>query len=469
MCNVSKKLSPSGENPSALMASMTASPIPASASTASNTVTVVVEDLVGGLSEVQQRGIGEKRELQKKVPYQNVTLAGTPLGQLLSASNSSLNMVGEAAASSNSQVFRAGGISQPQNSLAFQLEDKKAEESQSTNNAVKKVLHHEQQQQLQLLKKAALEAAACTKNSSNHSGQANSSASMASSTASLVLSGGCVINLMSASTENQVINVHHHHHHHFDNVSGKMTTLTTSSSELPGSNPVRKSQSSSRPPALLPLSSSSNDNDISSPQQQNISDLTVENIRNHQNQNFYVNLSNIARCLNMNKYLLEQCGFYYGAINWSQSTELLRKTSEGTFLVRDSSDSRFLYTLSVQRTPEDGPTSVRIHFAKGKFRLDADEKIEKLMPTFDSILDLVKHYCSLSQSERAKSHIWVDNVTGNLYSPICLRKPLKKEVSTLAHTARLAVNQSLKSQTLLPELNLPNRITNYLGEYPHEM
>ena len=171
----------------------------------------------------------------------------------------------------------------------------------------------------------------------------------------------------------------------------------------------------------------------------------------------------------MNKYLLDQCGFYYGAINWSQSTELLRKTSEGTFLVRDSSDSRFLYTLSVQRTPEDGPTSVRIHFAKGKFRLDADEKIEKLMPTFDSILDLVNHYCSLSQSERAKSHIWVDNVTGNLYSPICLRKPLKKEVSTLAHSARIAVNQSLKSQNLLPELNLPNRITNFLGEYPHVM
>jgi len=444
MCNVKKNIS-SGENPSALMASMAvASSIPASSPIASNTVTVVVEDLVGS-SEAQQRGIGEKRE--KKVPYQNVTLAGTPLG--LSASNTSLNMVGAAStalASSSSQA-RAGGISQSQNSL-FQLEDKKAEESQSTNNKV----HHEQQEQLQLLKKAALEV---TK---------SNSASMASSTASLVLSGGCVINMMSASTQNQVINVHHHHHHHFD---GKMTTLTTSSAELPGSNPASVRSQSSRPPALLPFSSSTNFTENSSTQKN--SDLTVENIRNHQNQNFYVNLSNIARCLNMNKYLLDQCGFYYGAINWSQSTELLRKTSEGTFLVRDSSDSRFLYTLSVQRTPEDGPTSVRIHFAKGKFRLDADEKIEKLMPTFDSILDLVNHYCSLSQSERAKSHIWVDNVTGNLYSPICLRKPLKKEVSTLAHSARIAVNQSLKSQNLLPELNLPNRITNFLGEYPHVM
>jgi len=389
------------------------------------------------------------------VPYQNVTLAGTPLGS--AASNSSLNLVGAASATSlSSSQVRAGGISQSQNSL-FQLEDKKAE-SQST----KKVQH---EQQLQLLKKAALEVT--TKSSGT------SSASMASSTASLVLSGGCVINLMSASAENQVITVHHHHHHHFDNVSGRMTTLTTSSSELPGLNPVVNGvrSQSSRPPALLPFSStqiqSPNLTEISSPQQN--SDLTHENIRNHQNQNFYVNLSNIARCLNLNKYLLEQCGFYYGAINWSQSTELLRKTSEGTFLVRDSSDSRFLYTLSVQRTPEDGPTSVRIHFAKGKFRLDADEKIEKLMPTFDSILDLVKHYCSLSQSDRAKSHIWVDNITGHLYSPICLRKPLKKEVSSLAHSARIAVHQSLKSQTLLPELKLPNRITNFLGEYPHVM
>lgn len=441
MCNVknsNKKLSPPGENPSALMATMTASQTPvAPASTASNTTVVVVEELAG--SQTQQRGIGEKRE--KKVPYQNVTLAGTPLAS--ASSNSSGGLAGNlvaASTSSSSQV--RGGIS------LFQLEDKKAE-SQSTNS---KTVHHEQ---LQLLKKAAYEV---------------TSASMSSSTASLVLSGGCVINLMSASAENQVITVHHHHHHHFNNVNGQMTTLTTSSSVLPGSNPVQGVRSQSRPPALLPSSSRQ-----SSPQiQSNLteislqnSDLTHENIRNHQNQNFYVNLSNIHRCLNMNKYLLEQCGFYYGAMNWSQSTELLRKTSEGTFLVRDSSDSRFLYTLSVQRTPEDGPTSVRIHFAQGKFRLDADEQIEKLMPTFDSILDLVKHYCSLSQSNRAKSHIWIDNATGHLYSPICLRKPLRKEVSSLAHAARLAVHQSLKSQTLLPELKLPNRITNFLGEYPH--
>jgi len=62
MCNVNNKLSPPGENSSALMASMAASQTPASASTASNTVTVVVEDLAG--SEAQQRGIGKKERIR---------------------------------------------------------------------------------------------------------------------------------------------------------------------------------------------------------------------------------------------------------------------------------------------------------------------------------------------------------------------------------------------------------------------
>jgi len=162
-CNVNKKLSPPGENSSAMMASKMASPAPATASIASNPVTVVVEDLVGN-REAQQRGIGEKRE-NKKVPYQNVTLAGTPLGLSadVSASSTSLNTVGAASAndcniSCSQQVRGSGGISQNcQNSSLFQLEDKKVE-SQSTNTKAKKHEEH----QLQLLKKAALEKAYST-------------------------------------------------------------------------------------------------------------------------------------------------------------------------------------------------------------------------------------------------------------------------------------------------------------------
>ena len=380
----------------------------------------------------------EKRE--KKERYQNVTLAGTPL---LVASHGG-DLAGNLLSTSSSQ-FRG---SHSQSGGLFLLEDKKAE-SQNKNEK-----HHDQPRHLS--ERTIVTAA-------------SDSSSMTSSAASL-LSGGCAINLMAASTENQVITVHHHHHHHFENNKGKITTLTTSSPSIPGSNPTFQSALGSKVrPSSVALSKAS----LLSPSQikstPTVSKTLSSELRNHQvNQNFYVNINYIHQCLTLNKYLLEQCGFYYGAMNWSQSTELLKNTSEGTFLVRDSSDSRFLYTLSVQRTPEDGPTSVRIHFANGKFYLDADEQIEDLMPKFDSVLDLINHYCNLSQNNCAKSHIWVDN-KGHFYSPICLKKPLKKDVPTLSHVARLAVHQSMKSQDLLPELNLPNQINNFLVKYPHVM
>ena len=395
--------------------------------------TVVINELQNN----SENNGGEKRE--KKVPYQNVTLAGTPLA----ASKYGGYPLSNHPATSSSP-FR-GSLSQSSN--LFQLEDKKAEsQSQKTKK------HHEH---LLLQHGSRIEAAA-----------ASDSMELTSSTASL-LSGGCVVNLMSTAP---VITVHHHHHHHFNDNNGQMTTLTTLSPEIPSSNLATSSPTrlESRPKSVaLPTPAP-----LSLPQIQSSTSVTqtlAPSLRNLQsNRNANVRLSNIHQCLNVNKQLLEQCGFYYGAINWSQSTELLRRTSEGTFLVRDSSDSRFLYTLSVQRKPEDGPTSVRIHFAYGKFRLDADEQIEDLMPKFDSVLDLVNYYTSLSQNNRAKSHIWIDR-SGTLYSPICLKRPLRKDVPSLAHAARVAVHQSLKSQDSLPELKLPNQISNFLSKYPHGM
>ena len=189
---------------------------------------------------------------------------------------------------------------------------------------------------------------------------------------------------------------------------------------------------------------------------------------NNSNNNQQQQLSNIHEILSINRFRLEQSGWYHGRLNWCESAHLLRNAAEGAFLVRDSADSRFLYTLSVQRGIEEGPTSVRIHFAFGKFRLDADEKIEHLMPSFDSVVDLVEHYCKLSVSNMAKSHVWVDN-SGQLYSPICLKKPLLKAVPSLAHSARLVVNRTHAKSHRHNLIGLPNRLKQYLLDYPHNM
>ena len=156
---------------------------------------------------------------------------------------------------------------------------------------------------------------------------------------------------------------------------------------------------------------------------------------------------------------LQQSCWYYGAINWQESSMLLQNTRDGTFLVRDSQDPKFLYSLSLQRAKE-GPTSVRISFCEGKFSLDADPAIRRMMPQFESIGLLISHY----SEERS----WTPAPR------IVVRRPLYKKPPSLAHSARLIINKTLhqksttnsrKSEQLLGELQLPSKLVEYLRSY----
>ena len=64
---------------------------------------------------------------------------------------------------------------------------------------------------------------------------------------------------------------------------------------------------------------------------------------------------------------LQTSGFYWGAINATQSKTLLMHKHIGTFLVRASSDPKHLFTLSLRT--ESGVTNIRIVMNDGKFSL----------------------------------------------------------------------------------------------------
>ena len=210
----------------------------------------------------------------------------------------------------------------------------------------------------------------------------------------------------------------------------------------------------------------------------------------------------VKEILRVNRERLEECGWYYPALTWNESAELLRDAAPGTFLVRDSSDDRFLFSLSVQRSGKEGPTSVRIHFQRGKFKLDAEEDILHLMPEFPSVLDLIDHYllppmqaasagsssCSSSSSKeaaavaragalfpsssRGKTPVWLD-ANGQQSSEIRLRQPLYQNVPSLAHAARLAVNRSLVEKEgragAVKTLGVPTKLEKYLVDYPNRV
>lgn len=152
-------------------------------------------------------------------------------------------------------------------------------------------------------------------------------------------------------------------------------------------------------------------------------------------------------------------GWYWERVSWREAEALLAGTSLGTFIVRDSADVRFLFSLSVQT--ERGPTSVRIQYSGGKFRLDCEAHMTQTTPEFPHVIRLVEHYIRINR--KLQRHVWVD-LSGQIYSPITIRQPLKRCVSSLKHLSRLAVNQAFHRPTVT--LRLPAPLAAYIDEYP---
>ncbi|KAK9496829.1 hypothetical protein O3M35_012936 [Rhynocoris fuscipes] len=182
-------------------------------------------------------------------------------------------------------------------------------------------------------------------------------------------------------------------------------------------------------------------------------------------------LTSTLKCLRIS-------GWYYEGVNWQESISLLSSTKPGTFLVRDSSDPRYLFSLSIQRAT-NGPTSVRIHYRDGYFRLDAEPSLVPAIPLFDCVVKLIEYYVYMSsdtnRTDSRNNHHQNEQVlldrTGQKYYHILLKTPLyqRTKFPSLQHLARLKVNSMLKNGSTVPKLNIPVVLKQYLLEYPYTL
>ncbi|XP_049869192.1 suppressor of cytokine signaling 2-like isoform X2 [Pectinophora gossypiella] len=172
--------------------------------------------------------------------------------------------------------------------------------------------------------------------------------------------------------------------------------------------------------------------------------------------------------------VLRLSGWYYGNLDWQGARNLLKEARVGEFVIRDSGDRNFIFSLSVQT--ERGPTSVRLHYEQGYFRLDCDRPLARYMPRFRCVIELVLHYMRLG-CRGAAGTVWVDK-EGCPHSPVLLRSPLRKDPPSLKHSARLAIHKALDSNPLTPKIQcapkhrhlpLPSILIDYLGEYPYSI
>ncbi|KAG8197656.1 hypothetical protein JTE90_001585 [Oedothorax gibbosus] len=189
------------------------------------------------------------------------------------------------------------------------------------------------------------------------------------------------------------------------------------------------------------------------------------------------------RCLVDNVRSLELCGYYYGNLSWLDASTLLRRCQVGTFLVRDSEHHGYLYTLSVQT--RKGPTSCRIDYSGGKFKLDSSKDLSHKMPRFDCVTDLIDFYVQLPKYLCSRA-VWLDE-DSRYDVPVQIYRPLYKAVRSLQHLCRVAVARGIAdtrvvadpaSSTPAQVLNrtlerdsrysgLPGIIKDYLRGYPY--
>lgn len=180
---------------------------------------------------------------------------------------------------------------------------------------------------------------------------------------------------------------------------------------------------------------------------------------------------------------LQESGFYWGAVGGREASSLLRSQPPGTFLVRDSSDHHYFFTLSVQTAR--GTKNLRIHSQGGSFYLQPDPHCTHTPPRFDCVLKLIGHYMGKEGGGGGDREAGVrtgggmaaaagETVgTGSLYLihsggekvPLELRRPLPSSLSSLQHLCRRTLNGHLGGSVSPDTHQLPHTLRNFLEEY----
>ncbi|KAM6957012.1 suppressor of cytokine signaling 3a [Aplochiton taeniatus] len=162
---------------------------------------------------------------------------------------------------------------------------------------------------------------------------------------------------------------------------------------------------------------------------------------------------------------LQESGFYWGAVSGKEANAMLASEPSGTFLLRDSSDNRHFFTLSVKTS--SGTKNLRIQCDTGTFFLQTDPKSVQSIPRFDCVLKLVHYYMPLNKAVSPVGNTHGGNAyfiyTGAEKIPLELLRPLSSSMSSLQHLCRKTVNGHLDISGKRDQL--PHTLKEFLQEY----
>ena len=146
---------------------------------------------------------------------------------------------------------------------------------------------------------------------------------------------------------------------------------------------------------------------------------------------------------------ITSCSFYWGVIDRYEAERLLDKKREGTFLLRDSAQDDFLFSVSFRRYNRS--LHARIEQWNHRFSFDVHDPA---VYSADSVCGLIEHYKDSSRC---------------LFFEPMLTDPLHRTFPfSLQHLARAAICNNLKRYDYISKLPLPMSMKSYLRYYHYK-
>ncbi|XP_077413132.1 suppressor of cytokine signaling 7-like isoform X1 [Vanacampus margaritifer] len=157
---------------------------------------------------------------------------------------------------------------------------------------------------------------------------------------------------------------------------------------------------------------------------------------------------------------LEKCGWYWGPMTWEDAEMKLKGKADGSFLVRDSSDPRYILSLSFR---SQGVTHhTRMEHYRGTFSLWCHPKFEDRC---HSVVEFIER--AIMHSKNGKFLYFLrSRVPGLPPTPVQLLHPVSRlsSIKSLQHLCRFCIRQLVRVDHI-QELPLPTPLIAYLRKF----